>query len=136
MTRRISEMMTKAVHTVGMEDSVRKVEEEMKKHRATYVPVMDDKGGIFGIISPSDIVHFHEGHKNPRAVRAWEMCTHKPIEVHPDATVEEVARLMVKTGIHHVVVTKNGALFGVVSSFDFVKEYLKYSKRMLFHLNR
>jgi CBS domain-containing protein len=109
-----------------MEDLVQKVEEEMKLHHASSVPVVDEKGVIFGIISSPDIVHFHEAHKNPRAVRAWEMCTYKPIEVHPDATAEEVARLMVKNGIHHVVVTENGSLVGIVSSLDFVQDYLKH----------
>lgn len=45
------------------------------------------------------------GAKNPKAVRAWEIGTHKPLEVGPTAPIGEVARLMAKSKIHHVVVS-------------------------------
>jgi CBS domain-containing protein len=119
-------MMTESVRSVHMEVSVRKVEEEMKLHQTPSMPVVDDKGAIFGMITTQNIDYFHETNKNPRAVRAWEICTYKPLDVHPDASVKEVAQLMMKTGIHHVVVTRHGLLVGIVSSFDFVKDYLKH----------
>ena len=126
LTRHISEMMTKSVRSVRMEDSVQQVEEQMKLHQMPSMPVVDDKGKIFGMITTQNIDYFHEANKNPKAVRAWEICTYKPLEVHPDAPVKEVAQLMMKTGIHHMVVTRDGLLVGIVSSFDFVKDYLKH----------
>ncbi|MDB5843173.1 MAG: putative signal-transduction protein with domain, partial [Polaromonas sp.] len=48
----------------------------------------------------------------------------KPISVPPDASVAEVARLMVEAGIHHVVVRDGSAIRGVVSSMDFVRTFM------------
>jgi CBS domain-containing protein len=124
MDRPISYMMSKSAWTVDSEDTVERVEELLNSHRLSSVPVVDSKDVIFGIISASDLAHFHAARKNPRAVRAWEICTYKPIEVAPTATVGEVARLMVENKIHHVVVCENRTVVGFVSSLDFVEQYV------------
>ena len=116
--------MTKNVWTADVQDTVEYVEELLTSRRPSSVPVVDSKGAIFGIISASDLVHFHAARKNPKAVRAWEICTYKPIEVGPTVPVGEVAGLMVKNKIHHVVVSENGSVVGFVSSLDFVEQYV------------
>ena len=125
MLRPISDMMTRVVRTVGMEDTIEKVENELKFHRLSSVPVVDSKGNIFGIISSPDIVLFHAARKNPKAVRASDMCVYKPIQVGAGASIVEVAELMVKHRIHHVIITKGESVIGMVSSLDFVQEYLR-----------
>jgi CBS domain-containing protein len=124
MDKPISTMMRKSVWTVDSEDTIERVEELLHAHRLSSVPVVDSKGVIFGIISASDLAHFHAARKNPKAVRAWEICTYKPIEVGPNATIGEVAKLMVKNKIHHVVVSENRLVVGFVSSLDFVEQYV------------
>lgn len=117
-------MMTKSVWTVDTQDTVERVEELLNSHHVSSVPVVDSKGIIFGLISASDLLHFHSAQKNPKAVRAWEICTYKPIEVGPATAIGEVARLMVKNRIHHVVVSENRSIQGFVSSLDFVEQYV------------
>jgi CBS domain-containing protein len=124
MDKPISYMMTKNVWTADSEDTVERVEELLVSHRLSSLPIVDSKGVIFGIVSASDLVHFHAARKSPKAVRAWEICTHKPIEVGPTTPIGEVARLMVKNKIHHVVVSENKSVVGVVSSLDFVEQYV------------
>jgi CBS domain-containing protein len=117
--------MTKSVETAVTEDTVERVDELLRSHRLSSVPVVDSKGVIFGIISASDLLHFHSMRRNPKAVRAWEMCTYKPIQVGPATPVAEVARLMVKNKIHHViVVSENGSIQGFVSSLDFIERFV------------
>jgi len=125
MPQPISDMMTKVVRSVGMDDTIEKVENELKSHKLSSVPVVDSKGNIFGIISSPDIVLFHAARKNPKAVRAWDMCTYKPIQVGPDASIDEVARQMVTHRVHHVLVTEHGSVIGIVSSLDFVQAFLR-----------
>ncbi len=124
MNKPISHMMTKSVWTVDTQDTVEKVEHLLNSHRLSSVPVVDSKGVIFGIISAPDLVLFHSGRKNPKAILAWEICTYKPIEVGPTTPVGDVARLMVKNRVHHVVVTENRKVQGFVSSLDFVEQYV------------
>jgi CBS domain-containing protein len=124
MDKPISYMMTKSVQTADTEDTVERVEELLRSHRLSSVPVVDAKGVIFGIISASDLLRFHSMRKNPKAVRAWEMCTYKPLEVGPATPVGEVARLMVENKIHHVIVSEDRSIQGFVSSLDFVEQYV------------
>ena len=51
--------------------------------------------------------------------------SYKPITVSPDTPISEVARLMIEHKIHHVVVTDSERIAGVVSSFDFVRTFLR-----------
>lgn len=116
--------MNKSVWTVLENDSLQRVEELMSRHRLSSVPVVDERGGIFGIISSADLLRFREGRGNPKAAHAWELCTYRPIEVGASASALEVARLMIKHRIHHVVVTEKHKVVGFVSALDFVEQFL------------
>ena len=124
MDKTISSLMTKNIVTVDAEDTVDRVEAIMDTHKLSCVPVIDSQGGCFGVISSSDLMHFHMLHKNQKAERAWEVCTHNVIEVGPDISVKEAAELMIRKKIHHIVVMENKSIKGIVSSIDIVSEYL------------
>jgi CBS domain-containing protein len=47
---------------------------------------------------------------------AWQIRTYKPVSVSVDTSVADVARLMPERRTHHVVVTRDGAMVGVVSA--------------------
>lgn len=125
MDKPISSLMHQPV-IVDINDTIDKVERIMDSQKPTCcVLVIDSNQRCFGVISYPDIVRFHEMGKNPKTERTWELCTHKVIEVTPDASVRETAKLMLKKRIHHVVITENKRIKGIVSSIDFVAEYLK-----------
>lgn len=124
MDKPVSSLIDRQPVTVLTEDTLDKVESVLDKHGLTFVAVLDMHGAIFGIITAHDLLHFHATKRNPKLMHAWEICTHRPIEVPAGQSVIEVAKLMVKRKIHHVLVTENGALLGVVSSFDLVEKYL------------
>ena len=86
---------------------------------------LESKRTIVGAISASDLLQFHALGQDPTAVRAWQRCSYKPIIVSPDTPVSEVARLMIESKIHHVVVIDNDGIAGVVSSLDFVRTFLR-----------
>ena len=81
-------------------------------------------GVVLGVISSTDLLRFHADGTEASAVCAWQICTYKPITVRPDARVSEVARLMLETHIHHVVVADGTDIKGMVSSFDFVRTFM------------
>lgn len=124
MFKPISSLMERDVVTVDIDDSIEKVESVMNSHDVTYVPVIDEGGAIFGIITARDLLHFHSLKKNPKSVRGWEICTHRPVEVEAQVSVIEAAKLMVDRKIHHLLVTEKGALIGIVSSFDLVEKFM------------
>ena len=124
MSQAISSMMQRQVWSVGLDDTVQAIEAQMAAKRLSWVPVLESNGVVLGVISASDLLRFHADKKDPSKVCAWQLCTYKPITVRPDATVSEVARLIVEKSIHHVVVTEGADIQGVVSSLDFVRTFI------------
>jgi CBS domain-containing protein len=127
MNDAVAKIMTKMVRTVLGDDTVEKVENEMTRLKLHAVPVVDAKGAVFGIISSVDVVNFHVAKRNAKAVKAWELCTYKPISVSPQTPMKEVASIMVNKRIHHVLVTEDNTLKGIVSTFDFLEHSFRQS---------
>ena len=126
MEATISYMMHRKVWTARTEDTVGKVDEILVSHHLSSVPVVDPQGVVFGILSAPDLMRWHSECDDPRmrSVRAWEICTYKPVEVGPDTPVRDVAALMVKHKIHHVLVTEDHQIKGIVSSLDFIEQFV------------
>jgi len=124
MEHPISVLMTREIWTVGSEDTIDKVEHLFALHNLSAAPVVDEVGSLFGIISSYDLLHFTATRRNPRAARAWELCTYKPVAVSPDTPISHVARIMLTNKMHHVLIVEDGQLKGIVSTIDFVKQCL------------
>jgi CBS domain-containing protein len=124
MDKPISEMMTKSVWTALDNDTVEKVGELMARHHLSSVPVVDGKGAIFGIISNADLLRFRDARGNPKAARAWELCSFRPVEAGPATPARQVARMMAQHKVHHVVITEDHKVIGFVSALDFVEQFL------------
>jgi predicted transcriptional regulator len=124
MDKPISSIMEKQVITVDLNDTVENVEKLMHSNRLTCVPVIDSDIKCFGVISAPDLSHFYALRENPKAKRAWEVCTHKIIEVSPDISIREAVELMMENKIHHLVVSQDKTIVGIVSSLNVIQEYL------------
>ena len=125
MTQLISSFMERHVWRVDMDDTIAAVEALFVRQALSWAPVLESNGTIVGAISASDLLQFHAQGLDPTAVQAWQRCSYKPITVSPDTPISEVARLMIDSKIHHVVVTDSQGIAGVVSSFDFVRTFLR-----------
>jgi predicted transcriptional regulator len=123
MTTSISSMMQRQVWTAGIDDNIDAVEVLLAEKDLSWVPVVGE-GGVVGVISTSDLLQFHAQQRDAQNVRAWQLCSYKPAIVDADASVLDVARLMVQRNVHHVVVTQRGEIQGVVSSLDFVRRFV------------
>ena len=124
MDNSVTSLMEKNVVEVGIDDTVARVEEILDSNKLSCVPVIDADGKCFGVISAPDLVHFHRLRKISQTAHAWEVCTHKVIEIAPTISVGDAAELMIEHKIHHLVVTDQDAIKGVVSSIDIVKRCL------------
>ena len=125
MSQPISSFMERQVWTVDMDDTIAEVDSLFARHGLSWAPVLESKRRIVGAISASDLLQFHALGQDPTAVRAWQLCSYKPITVSPDTPVSDVARLMIERKIHHVVVTDSERIAGVVSALDFVRTFLR-----------
>ena len=117
--------MERQVRSVDMEDTIAAVEALFVLHSLSWAPVFESSSTLVGAISASDLLQFHAQGLDPTAVRAWQRCSYKPITVSPDTSVSDVARLMIESKLHHVVVTDSKGIAGVVSSLDFVRTFVR-----------
>ncbi len=117
--------MERQVWAVDMDDTVAEVASLFARQGLSWAPVLESRRTIVGAISASDLLQLNAQGQDPTAVRAWQRCSYKPISVSPDTPVSEVARLMIESKIHHVVVMDGGGIAGVVSSLDFVRTFVR-----------
>ena len=130
MESNITTIMQKHVISVAMGDTIEMVESTLNSRKLSSVPVIDPaRGDCFGIISAPDLVRFHATKRNPKSVQAWEICTFKPVEVDPQMSVNDATALMLKHRIHHLVVTKDKAMKGFISSLDLLEHLLSVANK-------
>jgi len=121
----VSQLLQRNSFSVSANDPIDKVAADLEKHRLFVAPVTNGDGSMFGVISSFAISHVLAARKNPRSIRAWELCAYKPVTVAPHARASSVAKLMVTLGVQYVVVKDGAEPLGIVSSLDFVEYYMR-----------
>ncbi|MGZ8256031.1 MAG: CBS domain-containing protein [Burkholderiaceae bacterium] len=124
MSAPISSLMQRTVWSIDIDASIAEVERLFAERRLSWAPVLESKRTVIGVISAADLMQFNAQARDPMSVRAWQLCTYKPISVGPDTPINDVARLMVEHQIHHVIVSDDSGIVGVVSSMDFVRTFV------------
>jgi CBS domain-containing protein len=115
-TVRIEDLMTRQVVTVTRHQSIGHVRELVAKHAIHCVPVVDPDGSAAGIVTTTDLVETVAAETLVGKVMTRDVQT-----VTPYADPALAARLMRKHGIHHLVVTHEQKVVGVLSSFDLLE---------------
>ena len=110
------------VVTVTPDTAVRRLLAVLAEHRIGAVVVSRDGTSVDGIASERDIVRALA--KRGAAVMSEPVTTIYTAEVHtvmPQTPIEEVMRMMTKHRVRHAPVVVDGALRGIVSIGDVVK---------------
>ena len=125
----------RSVATIGSTATIGEAVEEMCAQNVGALVVSDDGSGVDGIISERDIVHAlaRRGAELPGAT-VGEVMTRRVVTCEPGDTVAELMAEMTNRRIRHLPVVKDGALCGIVSIGDLVKNRLdeiEYEARSL-----
>ncbi len=116
MNVKISDLMHKKVVTAAPNDSVADVRALLEKHRIHAVPLVDGDGGLYGIISTVDLVEAVDG-----TVGVSRFATRRVTTLPQYNDISAAARVMRKRKIHHLVVTHEQEVVGILSSFDLLQ---------------
>ena len=116
MSVKISDLMAKRVITAQPHHTVEHVRGLMERNRIGAVPVVGPGGEAVGIVTATDLV---AELKNGTPVS--RIMTERVYRVPAYNDVHVAARVMRKHKIHHVVVTHEQAVVGIISSFDLLK---------------
>lgn len=123
MSQTIASLMHREVWSVDMDDTIERVDRLLADKKLSWAPVLENGTTVVGAISATDLLQFHMQGRDAKSVRAWQLCSYKPIRAEQSTPAREVARLMVERHIHHVIVTHGEGIAGVVSSLDFVRTF-------------
>ena len=143
---RVRDAMTRELVYVDVSDTVLEALERMRANRVSGLPVVDAEGHCVGVISTSDILdlteeleegiaaaslidapfhqlaleHLADSDLGTRLVS--EVMTHDVVQVTPDASLAQAARLMLAKHVHRVIVVdKSRSLQGIVSATDILR---------------
>ena len=98
----------------------------LQRERIGAVVVMQEKEGLAGIISERDVAHGLAEHgAELLAKRVADLMTREVVTCTPESNVEEVMKQMTVRRFRHLPVVKDGALLGVISIGDVVKNRLE-----------
>jgi CBS domain-containing protein len=108
------DIMTKEVTTVKPNITPRELARILTKHSISGAPVVDKRGKVTGIVSDGDIL-------TKRGKRVSSLMSKQIISVAEDASVEEIANLMIAHKINRVPVLRGEKLIGIVTRADIVR---------------
>lgn len=110
---RAGEIMTTPVVTVSPDTPTGEIAEALGLHRISAVPVVDEVGGVVGLISEYDLLA-------KGGLFARDVMTTAVISVTEETNVADVRHLLVDRRIRRVPVLAGGRLVGIVSRSDVV----------------
>lgn len=116
MNVKINDLMVGKVIQAEPHHSVDHVRKLMERNRIGAVPVVDTEGRPVGIVSSTDLV---AELKPGTPIR--KVMTERVYAVPRYDDVHVAARIMRRHKIHHVVVTHEKQVMGILSAFDLLK---------------
>ncbi|MCA9322410.1 MAG: CBS domain-containing protein [Planctomycetes bacterium] len=98
----------------------------MDLHRFSSLPVQDTQGRLIGVLTKTDLLHYAlQGEDRFVQTTVGEAMNPSVVCCPPTAPITDVAELMRTHHIHHVFVTEDQRLVGVVSSLDMAMNLLE-----------
>ena len=116
MNIRIADIMTKRVVVAQPHHTIGHVRQIMERNRIGALPVVGPDNEALGIVTSSDLRRRHKDESPCSRIMSDGV---RAVPAYNEVSV--AARIMRKHKIHHVVVTKEKKVVGMISSFDLLK---------------
>jgi CBS domain-containing protein len=116
MSVTVGEIMVREVIFAAPGDRVEEVRRQMLDREIHAMPVVDDTGRPIGILTTTDLLE-----DAASGTRVEETMTPRVQTVTADTDVRIAARIMRNHRLHHLLVTRDGDLTGILSAFDLLK---------------
>ncbi len=146
---RAKDLMTKDVVTVAPDMEITQAAKLLLEHHFNGLPVVDERGRLVGILCQDDLIvqqkklplpslfTFFDGLIPMTSYRSIEKEVDKiiaskvsqamipdPITIGPDASLEEIATLMVNHNVHTLPVVEGNRLVGIIGKEDVLRTLL------------
>lgn len=131
----VRDVMTKDVVTLDRNEKLTVADDVMRLGRIRHLPVIDEDGGLAGIVSQRDL--FHGGllralgygtHAKERAMELLvlkEAMKTEVLTIAPEAPLIAAAKVMLERKVGCLVVVEGKTIVGILTESDFVKLALR-----------
>ena len=114
------------VVTVAPQQTVAWIVKVLAQNRIGAVPVISEEGQLIGIISERDIIRGMSEHADAVLALAVDQLMTRDVKTcSPEDQLVDLMEVMTLQRIRHLPVIQNGALHGIVSIGDVVKQRLE-----------
>ncbi|HSV39317.1 MAG TPA: CBS domain-containing protein [Nocardioidaceae bacterium] len=117
----IKDKPTQEVVTINPSSTVRELVALLAQHNVGALVVSTDGSSVDGIVSERDVVRRLNDDASLLSAKVSDIMTVEVFTVEPTLYIDDLMRLMTKHRIRHVPVVVDGALKGIVSIGDVVK---------------
>lgn len=117
----LRDLMTTDVLTTSPDEDVATAARAMTDRDIGSACVVDDEGGLIGIITERDVLRAAASGSDLTAEPVRDWMTGEPVQVEPDELPSKVASTMRERGFRHMPVQEAGELVGIVSLRDLWK---------------
>jgi CBS domain-containing protein len=134
----VKDVMTADVVAVRADTSYRDLTAQLRTHRVSGFPVVDDEGKVVGVVSESDLLaagtpsakhlafHHHRQDPSAAAPAAADLMTHPAVTIGSDEPVRRAAALMSARRLRRLpVVDHGGRLVGILSRADVLSVFAR-----------
>jgi len=147
------DIMTRDVLVVKPDTSIEELSSILVKNEISGVPVVDDSGALYGIVTENDLISrnkrlhiptvvsfldaaiylesskkFEQEVKRLTATRVGDICVRKVVTIAEDTTVMDIATIMSEKKVHLLPVLKAGKVVGIVGKRDVVKAVVRQAE--------
>jgi len=149
----VSDVMTTDVITVPEDTPYKTLVALMAEHHISALPVINQYGGVGGVVSETDLLRKEEFQRSPSVpwalrwwhhrarskaagLRAGDVMSRPAVTIEQGSTIPEAARLMSARGITRLIVTDGDVLTGIVTRSDLLTAFLVPDERILQRVRR
>ena len=143
---RVRDIMTTDVIKVYPDTPVYEIARLMAEHNISGLPVVDDNDRVLGVVTELDMIvrntrfkipnfimildsiiyletpqRFRERLEHMLGVTAKEIMSKPAVTISPEASIEDLAELMVNRRMNPVPVVENDRLVGIISRSDIIR---------------
>ncbi len=143
---KVRDIMQPDVITVGPDATIRELAAVLAENKISGVPVVDQAGGVVGMVSESDVImqdaefhfpyyiqflesviylqslaKFEERFRKIFGTKVSEVMSDKPVQIAPDASIYAAATLMADHKVDRLPVIHDELLVGIVTRGDIVR---------------
>jgi len=118
-----------SVFTVSPGTSLAQISQQLSVRRIGSVLVLDEEGGVAGIVSERDVVRALASHgAKAMELEAKQVMTRDVVTCDPDDSIDQVMESMTQGRFRHLPVVRHSELLGLVSIGDVVKARLEETR--------